>query len=326
MRRLWLFLLGQALTLHIVIAQQVFLSGPVEALAYDAPTHSFRAVIGLPGSAMFGPAIADGFDSGSVAPRKSYAIGFQQDVGILVTGLDSSVSTTPITGLSQQPHAITWSADGSVAILYSKTDHWIQVLRGLPDAPQADAPMDVSTLGGSLAAVAIDPVGKTVALAIQGDNGGAFLLTGDQSFVSVFPTARPLALAFSVDGSNLYVLDGATSQLAILGVNDWSVQTLPLDGLQDPFAIGSGLDAQKREVLWVASGTDCILRELDKATLETLLDLPLDFEPTGIQAFGRTSFVIATRSRPEDPLWLLSNSPRPAAYFVPAAPAAGGLE
>ena len=53
-------------------AQQTNLSGPIEGFTFDAPTGSFRAVIGFPGSASLGPAILAGFDHGSVAPQKDY--------------------------------------------------------------------------------------------------------------------------------------------------------------------------------------------------------------------------------------------------------------
>src|ERR1700752_1366102 len=129
MRRFWGFLLGIALSIGFLHGQQTFLSGPVEGFTFDPPHQSFRALIGLPGSALFGPALATGFDSGWVAPHKNYAIGLQQGNCLLVSSLDSDqISTTSIAGLSGQPEAITWSADGSIAVLYSRTGAWLQVL------------------------------------------------------------------------------------------------------------------------------------------------------------------------------------------------------
>jgi hypothetical protein len=328
MRSFRVILPGIALSIGFLHGQQTFLSGPVEGFTFDPPTQSFRALIGLPGSALFGPALAAGFDSGSVAPHKNYAIGFQQGNCLLVAGLDSDqISTTSIAGLSGQPEAITWSADGSVAIVYSRTGSWLQVLSGLPGAPQMGAAVDLSSLNGSLAAVASDPQGKTIALAIQGDNGGAFLSTDVQSFAPVLPIANPTALAFSEDGTSLYVLDGNALQLDVVALSDGSFQTLPLDGLQDPFAIASGKDSQNRQIVYVASGSDQDFRAYDRATQQLLADLPLDFTPTGITALGRNSFVIAARSKAQTPLWLFSATPQPAVYFVPAPqPGTGGSE
>jgi len=58
-------------------AQQTSLSGPVEAITFDAPTRSLRAVIGFPGAASFGPALLDNLDLASVAPRQNYGIVFE---------------------------------------------------------------------------------------------------------------------------------------------------------------------------------------------------------------------------------------------------------
>src|SRR5689334_17475522 len=100
MRRLWAVFLGAAVSLSSLYGQQALLSGPYEGFTFDLPTHSFRAVIGLAGSATFGPALVSGFDSGSVAPRASYGIAFQQGSCLLVTGLDSTqVSASPLTGM-----------------------------------------------------------------------------------------------------------------------------------------------------------------------------------------------------------------------------------
>ena len=328
MRSFWAFLPGMALSIAFLQGQQTFLSGPVEGFTFDPPTQSFRALVGLPGSALFGPALASGFDSGSVAPHKNYAIGFQQGNCVLISGLDSDqISTTSIAGLSGQPEAITWSADGSVAVLYSRTGAWLQALSGLPDAPRMAASIDLASLGGSLTAVASDPQGKRIALATQGDNGGAFLLTDTQSFAPTLPIANPTALAFSEDGASLYVLDGNSLQLDVVTLSDGSLQTLPLDGLVDPFAIASGRDLQNRQIVYVASRSDQDFRVYDRGTQQLLSDLPLDFKPTGIVALGRNSFVIAPRSQNQSPLWLFTNTPQPAVFFVPAPqPATGGSE
>ena len=328
MRSFWAVLPGIALSIGFLHGQQTFLSGPVEGFTFDPPTQSFRALIGLPGSALFGPALASGFDSGSVAPHKNYAVAFQQGNCLLVSSLDSQqISTTSIAGLSGQPEAITWSADGSVAILYSRTGAWLQVLSGLPDAPQMGASVDFSSLAGSLTAVASDPHGKKIALAMQGDNGGAFLLTDVQNLAPLLPLASPTALSFSEDGASLYVLDGSSLQLDVVALSDGSVQILSLDGLQDPLAIASGRDSQNRQVVYVASGSDQDFRVYDRATQQLLADLPLDFKPTGIVALGRNSFVIAARSKTQSPLWLFTTTPQPAVYFVPAPqPATGGSD
>src|ERR1700693_4028075 len=352
MRRLWAVPLGIALSIGPVCSQQTSLTGPLQGYTFDLPSQSFRAVIGLPGSASFAPALATGFDVGWVAPHQNYAIGFRPgnkrrreltvgrgataDAAIktcfLVTGLDSSPVSTGITGLSGRPDGIVWSGDGSVAVLYSRSGAWLQVLSGLPGAPQVGSLMDLSPLGGSLSAVATDQHGKSIALAIQGNlsiqsnRGGVFLSTDGQTFVSALPMANPVALTYSGDGAILYILDGDALQLDVFAVNGYSSQNFPLDGLRDPCAIASGRDAQGRPIVYVAGASDQIFQAYDPATQQVLVNLPLYFQPTGIAAFGPNSFIIYSPSKPGDPLWLFASVPQPAVYFVPAARSAeGGL-
>jgi sugar lactone lactonase YvrE len=328
MLRLAAFPLAITLAVAPLCAQQTFLSGPAQGFTFDPPSKSFRAVIGLPGAAFFGPALLSGFDTGSVAPHKNYGIGYQQGNCFLVTGLDSDqISSNPVAGLSSQADGITWSGDGSVAVLYSRTGSWLQVLSGLPDNPQLGAWVDLSPLGGSLSGIASDSQGKNIAVAIQGDSGGVFLLTGAQTFAPLLGLANPTALAFSQDAASVYVLDGNAIQLDVVALSDSSFQAFPLGGLQNPSAVASGRDAQGHTLVYVASSNDQILRVFDPTAQQVVVDLSLAAQPTGITILGPNSFVIASRLQPTDPLWLFASTPQPAVYFVPAAQSgAGGTE
>jgi hypothetical protein len=346
MHRLWAVPLGIALSIGPLYSQPTSLSGPVQGYTFDLPSQSFRTVIGLPGSASFGPTLATGFEMGWVAPHQNYAIGFRAgnkkrreltvgrapagDAAIntcfLVTGLDSGPVSTRISGLTSQPDAIVWSSDGSVAVLYSRSGAWLQVLTGLPGAPQVGSVVDLSRLGGSLSAVATDQHGKTIALAFQGNGGGVFLASDGQNFSSALSMANPVALTFSGDGASLYILDGGALQLDVFAINSYSAQAFQLDGLQNPSAIASGRDAQGRPIVYVAGASDQIFQAYDLATQQVLVNLPLYFQPTGIAAFGPNSFVLCSPSKPGEPLWLFASVPQPAVYFVPAAQSGlGGL-
>lgn len=343
MRRFWAILIGIALSIGSLYSQPMSLTGPIEGYTFDLPSQSFRAVIGLPGSASFGPALTTGFIAGSVAPHKNYGIGFQAgkrravaavgrdpigetavNTGMLVTGLDSSPVSTRVSGLTREPDAIVWSGDGSVAVLYSRSGAWLQVLSGLPAAPQAGAVVDVSRLGGSLSSVATDQQGQSIALAIQGANGGVFLSSDGQNFASALSMANPAALTFSGDSASLYILDGGALQLDVFAVNEHTFQSFALNGLQHPSAIASSLDGQGRPIVYVAAASDQIFQSYDPATQQVMVNLPLHFRPTGIVAFGSNSFVIHSSSQSGDPLWLYAGQPQTAVYFVPAAQSSAG--
>jgi hypothetical protein len=320
MRSLIVFILFVTLALGIASAQS--LSGPVEGFLFDEPTQSLRAVDGFPGSATFGPALLSEVTFGSVAPYKNYAIAFQNGHCLLLSALGSGqLSTAKLTGVVGQPDGVVWSADSSVAMLYSSSGDWIQTVSGLPKTPHVNSHLTLSSLGGTLADVAIDVDGKQIAIAMRGSRGGVFLNTASQKFIPLLEMENPTALSFSEDGSDLYALDGASLKLSAITLSNSSSRVVPLTGLKDPFAIRAGHDTANRPVVLVASLKDRLVGVFNPASEKFQTILHLGFKPTGLQDLGRNSFVIGSRAKPGDPLWLFSTAPKPAVYFVPAAPA-----
>src|ERR1700733_3647728 len=104
------FLFFGLISASCLSAQQTSLTGPVEALIFDAPTRSLHAVFGVPGAASFGPALLDNLDLASVAPHQKYGIVFENGKCLLVSGLDSTtISTKVIAGVTTYPQAVVWS-------------------------------------------------------------------------------------------------------------------------------------------------------------------------------------------------------------------------
>jgi hypothetical protein len=297
------------------------LSGPVESFMFDAPSASLRAVNGFPGSATFGNVILSDLEYASVAPHENYAIGFKDGHCLFISGLDSGrVSTTPLSGVFGQPEGTVWSSDSSVAILYSRSGNWMQTLTGMPKAPHVNAYRSLAALGGSLSAVAADADGKQIAIAMRGTKGGVYLTTSNQEFIPLVEMADPIALSFSENSASLYALDGAALKLAAITIGDWNSQVLPLPGLRDPFAILAGHDAANQPIVVVASLTDRLVGVYNPSSQKIQSILHLGFQPSGLEELGAHSFVIGSRAKASDPLWLFTTAPRPAVYFVPAAP------
>ena len=299
-------------------AQQTTFSGPVEALTFDAPTRSLRAVNGFPGSASFGPALLDSLELASVAPHQSYGIVFEHGKCLFVSGLGANrIATAPISGVAALPDGIIWAANGSLAVLYSRAAGWLQTIAGFPNAPIAEGRVDVSSLGGALTAVAVDAAGQQIAVSVSGDKGAVYQASGGQ-FTHLASMAKPVSLSFSSDGKTLYALDAASAEVTGVLLGNHGLQTLALPGIKNPIAIQSLEDSQNRQVLYIAAGSDRLVRILDVANQQILTDVPLNFEPTGLDPFGSASFVLAYRSQSANPLWLFAASPQPGAYFVPA--------
>jgi hypothetical protein len=302
-------------SLGVASGQTAGVSGPVEGFTFDLPTASLRAVMGYPGAASFGPPILSGLEFASVAPQRNYAVAFQNGNFAVLSNLDSGkAASLAVVGVTRVPEAVSWSADGTFAVLWSAGANWLQTLSGLPSNPAPGAYIDVSALGGSLTSVALDTTGKRIAIGVLESQAGVYLMTGSQGFAPVISLTHPVAVSFSSDATELFAIDAAAKQLAIVNLSNLSFQMTALDGLADPFAV-QGSAAK----IYVASRSDRLLREFD-ATGTAMGDLPLSFSPRGIEPFGANSLLLASRSMASDPLWLVTNGTQPAAYFVPAIP------
>lgn len=319
------FLVSLSLISCTWLPAQTSVTGPVEALTFDAPTRSVRAVIGVPGAASFGPALLDNLDLASVAPGQNYGLVFEggqcffvSNLG--VSGLGSKITKAPIPNAQARPEGIEWAAGGSLAILYSRAGNWFQLLTGFPASPTAGAVVDVAPLGGSLSAVASDAPGKQIAAAVTGDQAGAYLYSSGQ-FTRLAALSDPVSLSFSTDGETLYALDAAAPEVTAITLAGDAYQNFALSGMTNPIAIQAARDSANQPVLYIAGGSDRSLRILDVSSGQVAADIALLFQPTGIAPFGATTFVLAGRSRAANPLWLLSSSASPPAYFVPAVQA-----
>lgn len=311
-----------ALTLLTVIAlhgglqAQTSLTGPVQAFTYDAPTRSIRAVNGFPGAATFGSALLDNIDFASIAPAQNYGIALKGGAYVLVSGLGSKTSLMPLSGIAANPEAVVWSHDGSVAVLYSRSQGWFQTVSGFPASPVAAPPADVSSLG-SLASTAVDATGNNIVIGVTGNDSGIYQAKGAQ-FTLLAPVANPISLSFSSDAGTVYALDAASGDVIAAGIGGQGLQTFVLTGIANPVAIQALEDPQNRQVLYIAGGTDRLLRVLDIATQQTISDVALPFQPTAVGQLTGSSFILAPRSQSTDPLWLFAGNPQPGAYFVPA--------
>jgi hypothetical protein len=302
-----------------VAAQQGSLTGPLQGYTFDAPTRSLRAVIGFAGAASFGPVLRDNLDFASIAPRQTYGVAFQSGQCLFITGLGSAkILTQSLADVEAQPEGIVWSGDGSRAVLYSRSGNWLQAISGFPGAPAAGSRFNVSSLGGVLASVAADPQGKMIAAGISGDAGEVYLSTDGQTFNKLAPAANPISLSFSTDSTTLYVLDSSAPQVIAVTVASGGYQTIPLAGLTGPMAIQAVEDSANHEQLYIAAAGAPLVRILDAASQQIVMDVPLSFQPTCLDEFGSNSFVVASRSQAARPLRLFATTPVPGAYFVPA--------
>lgn len=151
------------------------IGGPVSGYVLDGRSHGLRPINGFPGSATLGAPLPLPFSAGlaAVAAGQDFAIAIDAHGGgqpLLVRGLASGIPTvSPIANGIVTSEAVL-AAAGTAAVLYSKADARLQFVSGLPAQPQAGDPIDLGSLSGGVAAMALDSTGRS-ALLIAGDGG-----------------------------------------------------------------------------------------------------------------------------------------------------------
>jgi hypothetical protein len=314
------FLSAAILSIGSLLAQSP-VSGPVEGFLYDPPTKSIRAVTGSLGAATLGPALLESLDFASVAPGKDHAIACHANQCALVSGLGSEqVSTVEIPAFPDAPDGAAWSTNGSVAIVYSLKNNWLQILRGLPAEVNPGVLLSVAPLGGALTIAAADRDGKRIAIGVAGDRSGVYEVTEGQNVAPLMDSPAPSALAFSEDGGTLYALDRETRLITEFDTAGRFAQSWPANGLDDPVAIRPGRFMQGGLVLYVAGGRDRMLAAYDLSSHAPVASFAVGIEPTRIEPLGIDTFLLGSRASDGDPLWTFANRSLPAVYFVPASP------
>ncbi len=295
------------------------LAGPTQGFTYDAASRSVRQVLGSFGSASLGPALVQDLSFGSVAPQRSYGIGCVADQCFLVTGLGSDqAQQNPIPDQVGIPEGATWSADGRVAVLYSRSGQWLRVLRGLPETIDAGPQSNVSSLGGQLSSVAVSPDGGQIVLGMAGDQPGIFEMTAAGAFVPMHSAVNPVALAFSKNGDTLYILDAGSHEVSEIHVSDGLAQSWPIEAVQDPIGVQVGQDSAARAVIYVAGRGDQTLFVYDRASHNLLEQIQLTFAPSQLEPSGTSSYLLTSRSSADEVLW--SFTAGRGIFFVPVTP------
>src|SRR4051812_17608086 len=140
------------------------LSGPVAGFFFDRHAAALRPIEGLPGAARLGAPLSLPFavSLAATASRRDYALAVPASGGapVLVRGLRSAPPDLVDLPGALEPSSISIAASGEAALLYSASARRAQFVQGLPAAPRALDPLDVSALD-SVAAIALDAAGST---------------------------------------------------------------------------------------------------------------------------------------------------------------------
>src|SRR3989442_640986 len=145
------------------------LRGPVMGYVLDATRQAVRPVNGIPGSALLGQPLALPFQVAAAAfsPRGDFALAISahDHTAHLLRNLGGTPNIHPIDGGITGADLVLLNADASAGVLLASGARQLQLLRGLPASPTAGAPLDLSSIPGTITALVIDGTGSNILIA-----------------------------------------------------------------------------------------------------------------------------------------------------------------
>jgi hypothetical protein len=190
-----------------------------------------RPVYGIPAAAAVGAPIPADQDFSQIAasPARNYVLVSAADSGA-VSVYTTEHGLVALDGAGSAPDSVVLSPRGSAAALWFSASKEIQVVTGLPDAPSI-RPVDVSSLGSALGALAISDDGAWIAgtwtsgTYAFGPNGVSRLPVEGAAALAYFQGTHDLASAGAAGLQMITGMDGFAVAATLLGSADSSQPT-----------------------------------------------------------------------------------------------------
>jgi len=195
----------------------VSLSGPIAGYVADPSRPVLRVISGVPGSYLFSDPLPmpDGVTRIHLAPGKDFALIEFADSSPAVLFLSAGAVDHVATLSGAMPAAdwVAFSPSAASAVLFSSSAQRLQLLTGLPAAPQVAMDLDASTLPEQ-------PLSAAVA-----DDGSLLLVASGNSVYRLSPGGSPrlllsvgriVSLAVLLNGAGAAVSDSSTASIHVL--------------------------------------------------------------------------------------------------------------
>jgi hypothetical protein len=294
-------------------------AGPVTGFLFDGQVGAVRPMLGIPGAAYLGGALATGLNTATIAPDGSAALALQQSGKlVLYSGLrTASPVALAVAGAIVGPDHFAWTADSASAAVYSSSGAQGQILTSLAPSPAAAAPIDLSSLPGPVTVLACD--GQRLILGVASAGSGGIYLAGAAAGIQrIAAAAGPSAIALA--GSSLYFADNQSQQIfQVLNYAGTPAATVFASdsSISSPVGLQVIADGQR---LYAANAGDLKLVVYDIASRSPLQSVALNFTPSRLDLFGDPS-VFLMNGTGQGPIYVARDggARRAAAvYFVPA--------
>lgn len=297
------------------------LAAPVTGYVADPSAPELRIILGLPGALHYSRPLPlpRGTTRVRVAPGRDFAWVERGDAAPAVLCLSggSVDSLAPVEGALAASDWVAFSPGATAVVLYSSSSGRLQVLTGLPGAPQVSLDLDASVLPEQPAEAAVSDDGNVLLAASR----GAVYLIPPGGAAQIVLSGEIHSLAMMPDGKGAVAAEGATGSVYLLqNLTSAPLARALVSGLVGIGQVRPAWDGGTVFVAQPGARTVSIVDVATGATQSFGVDVPpVSLDPLGI----RDAFLIS--SRPGETGWIfLRNGSEARAVIVPAA--ASGAE
>jgi hypothetical protein len=305
---------------------------PVQAETVHGPTLGFAPnstgsviwpVLGISGASMLGDRLI--FDTNVhgaiISARQDYALAIRNDDGraVLINLTGDAPALNVIPGLDFAADLLAISPTGSAAAIYNNDSKRVQVIRGLPDAPELIYQFDASaSSGGQAAQMAVSDDGTIVLVKSVADTDVGFWGFDASGAWWRIALDRPSAAAFFANSHDAVVADDASQTVFVIGDIARTGIQVPLIFAAENF-IAVAVSADNRQVFTADSNTGNVL-VVDVAT-QTSVTLSCNCRLTGLSRLKGSS-MLRLNEPSEDVMGVLdASSGNPRIFVTPPPPA-----
>jgi sugar lactone lactonase YvrE len=182
--------------------------------------------------------------------------------------------------------------------------------------------IDISHLKGEVTSLAANEDASRIVIGVRDPDDGGLYAVGDGSVTRLVAVANPGPATFARTGHTLYAVDLNTKQVLSFsdpdsGGYEWLAFAGEENALADPNGIGVSRDGRN---LYVTGGADRLLRVYDLAARALLGEIALNAAPNRLAELPGTNsvFLLVSREKSGQPIWILDARLAPTVYFVPA--------
>jgi hypothetical protein len=310
--------------LPVIVASMAFadgpIGGPVAGYVTDSSRSQLRTIFGVPGAFTFSGSLPlpDGITQVRLAPGQDFALveSVNSAPGVLFLKAGAVDHLAPVTGAIASADWIAFSPSTGSALLYSGAAHRLQVLSGLPNAPQVALDLDAATLPVVPALGAVSDDGSLVLVA---SSTSLYRVSRDGSSQVVLSAGGILSLTVLRNGVDAALSDSATASVQLVrnagSTPQARVLASGLDGIGTIFPSSDGLS------LFVARPGAETVSSIDLSS-GAVQSFAASIAPVGlIPLRNRDTFLISARDN--QPGWVFyRDGTLGRAVFIPAADSA----